>query len=52
MAFTNAAPSVAPTRGRKGTFGTNPISMAAPADDGDSLVLDMATATVAYGKVL
>jgi len=33
------------------TLGTNPISMAAPANDGDSFVLDMATSAVALGKV-
>ena len=32
-------------------YGTNPISMAAPAAGGDSFVLDMATTTVAIGKV-
>ncbi|PVD29455.1 hypothetical protein C0Q70_08706 [Pomacea canaliculata] len=32
-------------------LGTNPISVAAPADDGDSFVLDMATTVVALGKV-
>ena len=33
------------------TLGTNPINMAAPAKDGDSFVLDMATTSVALGKV-
>lgn len=33
------------------TLGTNPISVAAPANDGDSFVLDMATSAVALGKV-
>jgi LDH2 family malate/lactate/ureidoglycolate dehydrogenase len=33
------------------TLGTNPISLAAPAKGGDSLVLDMATTAVALGKV-
>lgn len=32
-------------------LGTNPISVAAPAEDGDSFVLDMATTVVALGKV-
>ena len=30
---------------------TNPISFTAPGTQGDSLVLDMATATVAVGKL-
>jgi len=32
-------------------LGTNPISLAAPAAPGDDFVLDMATTTVALGKV-
>ncbi|PVD29456.1 hypothetical protein C0Q70_08707 [Pomacea canaliculata] len=32
-------------------LGTNPISVAAPAKDGDSFVLDMATTVAAIGKV-
>jgi len=33
------------------SLGTNPISFAAPASEGDSFVLDMATSTAALGKV-
>lgn len=33
-------------------FGSNPLSVAAPAQDGDSFVLDMATSVVALGKVI
>ncbi|XP_029010791.1 uncharacterized oxidoreductase YjmC-like isoform X2 [Betta splendens] len=51
MSFTNTSPLVVPTRGKECTLGTNPISVAAPAADGDSLVLDMATSAVAIGKV-
>lgn len=32
-------------------LGTNPLSFAAPADKGDSFVLDMATTAVAVGKI-
>lgn len=32
-------------------LGTNPISFAAPAENGDSFVLDMATTAVAVGKI-
>lgn len=32
-------------------LGTNPICMAAPGKDGDNFVLDMATSSVALGKV-
>lgn len=52
MAFTNTSPLVIPTRGSKTTYGTNPISFAAPGNDPkDSFVLDMATTTAALGKV-
>uniref|UniRef100_UPI0037E730D6 uncharacterized oxidoreductase YjmC-like n=1 Tax=Semicossyphus pulcher TaxID=241346 RepID=UPI0037E730D6 len=51
MSFTNTSPLVVPTRGTECTLGTNPISVAAPANDGDSFVLDMATSAVALGKV-
>ncbi|XP_055078570.1 uncharacterized oxidoreductase YjmC-like isoform X2 [Periophthalmus magnuspinnatus] len=51
MSFTNTSPLVVPTRGKACTLGTNPISVAAPANDGDSFVLDMATSAVALGKI-
>lgn len=35
----------------KVTLGTNPICLAAPAKEGDDFVLDMATTSVALGKV-
>ncbi|MGH0127207.1 UNVERIFIED_CONTAM: hypothetical protein FKN15_074542 [Acipenser sinensis] len=51
MSYTNTSPLVVPTRARDCTLGTNPISVAAPANDADSFVLDMATSAVALGKV-
>ncbi|XP_060742825.1 uncharacterized oxidoreductase YjmC-like [Tachysurus vachellii] len=51
MCYTNTSPLVVPTRGKECTLGTNPISVAAPANDGDSFELDMATSAVALGKV-
>uniref|UniRef100_A0A3Q0SEA3 Malate dehydrogenase n=1 Tax=Amphilophus citrinellus TaxID=61819 RepID=A0A3Q0SEA3_AMPCI len=51
MSFTNTSPLVVPTRAKECTLGTNPMSVAAPAKDGDSFVLDMATSAVALGKV-
>ncbi|KAJ8343219.1 hypothetical protein SKAU_G00305480 [Synaphobranchus kaupii] len=51
MSYTNTSPLVVPTRAKECTLGTNPISVAAPAKDGDSFVLDMATSAVALGKV-
>ncbi|KAM9495185.1 LOW QUALITY PROTEIN: putative oxidoreductase YjmC [Clarias gariepinus] len=51
MCYTNSSPLVVPTRAKECTLGTNPISIAAPAKDGDSFVLDMATSAAAIGKV-
>ncbi|XP_060565746.1 uncharacterized oxidoreductase YjmC-like, partial [Ruditapes philippinarum] len=51
MAFTNTGAGMAPTRAIQNALGTKPICIAAPAKDGDSFVLDMATTTVAFGKV-
>ncbi|XP_005099922.1 uncharacterized oxidoreductase YjmC [Aplysia californica] len=51
MAFTNTSPLMVPTRAKKSTLGTNPIACAAPANNGDSFVLDMATTAVALGKL-
>ena len=46
----NASPSVAPWQGKDGRFGTNPICVCVP---GERLwLLDMATTTVALGKIL
>ena len=39
------------TRAKDPSTGTNPLSLAAPGKDGDSFVLDMATTTVAMGKL-
>jgi len=52
LAFTNS-PFVAmvPTFGRRPMMGTNPISVAAPAGRREPYVLDMATTTVAVGKL-
>lgn len=56
MSFTNATPSVLqPRSSDSGIIGTNPISFATPVSPGgsqsDQFVLDMATSTVAHGKV-
>lgn len=42
---------VPPTGGTKARFGTDPWSFAAPGEDGKPFLLDMATTTVAAGKV-
>lgn len=51
MSFTNTSPLMGPTRATKAALGTNPLSLAAPGKNGDSLVLDMATTAVAVGKI-
>jgi LDH2 family malate/lactate/ureidoglycolate dehydrogenase len=51
LSFTNTSPLCYPTRSKTRTLGTNPISLAAPGKDNDSFVLDMATSSVAFGKV-
>ncbi|RUS85175.1 hypothetical protein EGW08_007079 [Elysia chlorotica] len=51
LAFTNTSPLMVPTRATKVALGTNPIACAAPANDGESFVLDMATTAVALGKL-
>jgi LDH2 family malate/lactate/ureidoglycolate dehydrogenase len=61
VSMTNTSPIVYPTRCASSVLGTNPIAIACPADKRadesaaalhpDSFVLDMATSTVAVGKV-
>ncbi|MEQ9641945.1 MAG: Ldh family oxidoreductase [Alphaproteobacteria bacterium] len=43
--------ALVPTRSKQKLFGTNPIAFAAPARDERPFVLDMATTTVAVGKL-
>ena len=52
MAATSASGiQVAPTGGAQARFGTDPWSFAAPARPGEPFLLDMATTTVAAGRV-
>jgi LDH2 family malate/lactate/ureidoglycolate dehydrogenase len=51
LSLTNSGPAVVPTFGRQAMLGTNPISLAAPAGGERPFVLDMATSTVAIGKL-
>lgn len=52
MAMTNAGPLMAPTGGRVPMVGTNPIAFAVPTGpDSPPFVVDMATTTVAFGKI-
>jgi len=51
ISMTNTSPIMTPTRSKQAALGTNPISFSAPANNGDSFVLDMATTAVAVGKI-
>lgn len=51
FAATNAGASMAPTGGREGRLGNNPVAIAVPAGKYPPLVLDMATGAVAWGKI-
>ncbi|HVU34961.1 MAG TPA: Ldh family oxidoreductase [Opitutaceae bacterium] len=52
IAMSNASPTMVPTGGRKPLLGANPLSIAIPAGMRPPLVLDMATSTVAQGKII
>ena len=48
---TNARPSVAPTFGVEGMFGTNPLTVGIPTDEDFDFVLDCASSITQNGKV-
>jgi L-2-hydroxycarboxylate dehydrogenase (NAD+) len=50
-AMTNSTALVAPLFGLGGMLGTNPIAIAFPGDEEPPIVIDLATSTVAFGKV-
>lgn len=51
ISMTNASPLVAPTFSKSRFLGTNPIAVAIPALNEPPFVIDMATTTVANGKL-
>lgn len=51
FAATNAGATMAPTGGREGRLGNNPVAVAIPAGRHPSIVLDLATGAVAWGKI-
>lgn len=51
MVMCNATPQVPPWQAKDPRFGTNPICMAVPGRDEHTWLLDMATTTVAMGKI-
>lgn len=52
ISMTNADRLVLPTFGRESRIGTNPISVAVPSGEEEPYLLDMATSTVPFGKVM
>ncbi len=51
ISMTNASPLVSPTFSKSRFLGTNPIAVAIPAKEEPPFVMDMATTTVANGKL-
>ena len=52
MTFSSAwEPAIVPTHGSEPRFGTNPLAFAAPAGEQSPFCLDVATSTVAIGKL-
>lgn len=51
MTGTNARPSVAPTFGVEGMFGTNPLTIGIPTDEPFDFLIDCATSVTQNGKV-
>ncbi len=51
LSMTNASPLVAPAFSKSRFLGTNPIAVAIPAQNQPPVVIDMATTTVANGKL-
>jgi LDH2 family malate/lactate/ureidoglycolate dehydrogenase len=52
FALSNANPTVAPWGGKKAMMGTSPLSVAIPTGSGLPFVIDMASTTVARGKII
>jgi LDH2 family malate/lactate/ureidoglycolate dehydrogenase len=51
ISLSTAGPGVAPWQGKTPCIGTNPLAMALPGEAGRRWLLDMATTTVARGKI-
>lgn len=53
IGFTNAPASIAPSGGAKPVVGTNPVSIAAPSETGEPMILiDQSASTIAKSEVL
>jgi L-2-hydroxycarboxylate dehydrogenase (NAD+) len=51
LSMTNTSKGVVPFNGREKKLGTNPLAVAFPGKEELPLIIDMASSTVAYGKV-
>ena len=51
LLFNNSFPKVAPHGGTKAVLGTNPLAFAAPRRNGDSIIVDLATAASAGSDI-
>lgn len=51
MVMTHASPAIAPFGTRTPLFGTNPLAVSVPSNNGKPIVLDMSMSTVARGKI-
>lgn len=52
IGFTNAPASIAPSGGAKPVVGTNPFSIAAPGEDGPTVLIDQSASTIAKSEVM
>ena len=52
LLFGNTPSAIAPWKGNKALFGTNPLAFGAPTKNGKHLIIDLAVSKVARGKIL
>ena len=52
LLFGNTPSAIAPWKGNKALFGTNPLAFGAPTKNGEHLIIDLAVSKVARGKIL
>ena len=52
LLFGNTPSAIAPWKGNKALFGTNPLAFGAPTENGEHLIIDLAVSKVARGKIL
>ena len=52
LLFGNTPSAIAPWKGNKALFGTNPLAFGAPTENSKHLIIDLAVSKVARGKIL